>query len=108
MAIREAQRSALVVAPTLDLMNQWYDVLRTAFDAPVGLLGGGYVDPRDLTVATYDSAYLHMERLGDRWGLVIFDEVHHLPGPHLPPGGRMLRGALSPRAHRDAGARRRP
>jgi len=86
MAIREAQRSALVVAPTLDLMNQWYDVLRTAFDAPVGLLGGGYVDPRDLTVATYDSAYLHMERLGDRWGLVIFDEVHHLPGPSFLQG----------------------
>lgn len=86
MAIREAQRSTLVVAPTLDLMNQWYDVLRTAFDAPVGLLGGGYVDPRDLTVATYDSAYLHMERLGDRWGLVIFDEVHHLPGPSFLQG----------------------
>ncbi len=81
MAIASAQRSALVVAPTLDLMNQWYDVLVTAFGAKVGLLGGGYHEPEDLTVSTYDSAYIHMERLGDRWGLVIFDEVHHLPSP---------------------------
>src|SRR4029079_12207716 len=30
---------------------------------------------------TYDSAHLHMEHLGDRFGLVVFDECHHLPGP---------------------------
>ncbi len=81
MAIASVQRSALVVAPTLDLMNQWYDVLVTAFGAKVGLLGGGYHEPEDLTVSTYDSAYIHMERLGDRWGLVVFDECHHLPSP---------------------------
>lgn len=81
MAILQAQRSVLVVAPTLDLMNQWYDILHTAFGEKVGLLGGGYHEPGDLTVSTYDSAYIHMERLGDRWGLVVFDEVHHLPSP---------------------------
>ena len=41
MAIALAQRSTLVVAPTLDLMNQWYDILVTAFGEKVGLLGGG-------------------------------------------------------------------
>jgi superfamily II DNA or RNA helicase len=81
LAILAVQRSVLVVAPTLDLMNQWYDVLHTAFGEKVGLLGGGYHEPGDLTVSTYDSAYIHMERLGDRWGLVVFDEVHHLPSP---------------------------
>jgi|GEM_PF-6879083 len=44
-----AQRSALVVAPTLDLMNQWYDVLVTAFGEKVGQLGGGYHEPGDLS-----------------------------------------------------------
>jgi superfamily II DNA or RNA helicase len=32
-------------------------------------------------VCTYDSAHLHMDHLGDRFGLVVFDECHHLPGP---------------------------
>lgn len=81
LAIKAVQRSTMVVSPTIDLMNQWYDVLVTAFGEEVGLLGGGYVEPRDITVATYDSAYLHVERLGDRYGLLVFDEVHHLPGP---------------------------
>ena len=31
-------------------------------------------------MTTYDSAYLHMEHFGARFGLVVFDECHHLPG----------------------------
>lgn len=81
MALARTQRSALVVTPTLDLLNQWYGVLKTGFDCPVGLIGGGSHDVQPLTVTTYDSAYLHMERLGDRFALLIFDECHHLPGP---------------------------
>lgn len=80
--IDRLDRSALVVVPTLDLMNQWYDGLLAAFTLDdVGLLGGGYHDVRPLTVTTYDSASLHMDRYGDRFGLIVFDEVHHLPGP---------------------------
>lgn len=81
MAIAKLGRSCLVVTPTIDLLNQWYGVLKTAFDCPVGLIGGGSYDPQPLTVTTYDSAYLHMERLGDRFAFLIFDECHHLPGP---------------------------
>lgn len=81
LAIAACQRSALVVAPTLDLMAQWYDLLGTAFGTEIGLLGGGYHEVRDLTVATYDSAHLKMEQLGSRFGLLVFDECHHLPSP---------------------------
>jgi superfamily II DNA or RNA helicase len=80
MAIDDKRRSTLVVAPTLDLVRQWYDVLRATFGMPVGLVGGGEHDVQALTVTTYDSAYLHMEHLGARFGLVVFDECHHLPG----------------------------
>lgn len=81
LAMLKAQRSALVVVPTLDLMQQWYGVLSSQFDIEVGLIGGGYYEPIDVTVCTYDSAYIHMERLGDKYGMMIFDECHHLPGP---------------------------
>jgi len=80
MAILEKQRSALIVAPTLDLVRQWYDLLRTTFATEVGIVGGGEHQVRPLTVTTYDSAYIHMEHFGNRFGLVIFDECHHLPG----------------------------
>ena len=41
MAIDSKRRATLVVVPTLDLMRQWYDLLRTTFGTTVGLVGGG-------------------------------------------------------------------
>ena len=89
MAIDDRRRSALVVAPTLDLVRQWYDLLRTSFGVEVGLVGGGEHELRPLTVTTYDSAYLHMEHFGARFGLVVFDECHHLPGETYAVSARL-------------------
>jgi superfamily II DNA or RNA helicase len=83
LAMARANRSTLVVAPTIDLVGQWHDGLVAAFGGPVGVLGGGVHEVEAITVSTYDSAYLHMERYGGRFGLVIYDEVHHLPGPSI-------------------------
>ncbi len=79
MAIDAKRRSALVVAPTLDLVRQWFDLLGVTFGLPIGLVGGGEHDVQPLTVTTYDSAFIHMDHLGARFGLVVFDECHHLP-----------------------------
>ncbi|RME27235.1 MAG: DEAD/DEAH box helicase, partial [Deltaproteobacteria bacterium] len=81
LAIAAAARPALVVAPTLDLVGQWHDRLAASFGGEVGILGGGHHDVQPLTVSTYDSALLHLARYGDRFGLLVFDEVHHLPAP---------------------------
>ncbi len=81
MAIVETGRATLVIAPTIDLVSQWHRGLSASFDRPIGMLGGGEHHVEDITVSTYDSAAIHMGRYGDRFGLVIFDEVHHL-GAH--------------------------
>lgn len=81
LCIARADRSTLVVAPTLELVAQWHTALVRAFGGPVGVLGGGEHEVHDLTVSTYDSAHLFAERYGNRFGLLVFDEVHHLPGP---------------------------
>src|SRR5262249_58850794 len=80
MAIEAVQRGTLVVAPTIDLMGQWYDLLCAAFGEQIGLIGGGYYEVQDLTVTTYDSAYNHMDRLGNHWGLNIFGQCPALAG----------------------------
>jgi superfamily II DNA or RNA helicase len=48
-------------------------------DAPVGLLGGGAHDRTPLLVATYDSATIQADALGNHYALLVFDECHHLP-----------------------------
>ncbi len=80
-AIAQTRRPALLVAPTLELVAQWYDRLGRAFGEPIGVLGGGSSTIHDITVTTYDSAWIQAERLGNRFGLLVFDEVHHLAGP---------------------------
>jgi len=79
--IAECRRSTLVVVPTLDLLSQWMGGLHAAFGVEIGALGGGSHELRDLTVTTYDSVAIYADRYGDRFGLVIWDEVHHLPAP---------------------------
>lgn len=84
MAIQATQRSTLVVVPTLDLMHQWYAHLVAAFpDTLVGLLGGGSHDRTPLLVATYDSAAIYAETLGNQYALLVCDECHHLPSDFL-------------------------
>jgi superfamily II DNA or RNA helicase len=81
LAIHKAARPAMVITPTIDLLNQWYAELLVAFGGSVGLIGGGHYEIQPLTVTTYDSAYIHLDRWGARFGLLVFDECHHLPGP---------------------------
>mgnify|MGYP000748956241 FL=1 len=89
-AIESVGRSALVVVPTIDLLVQWREELETEFDVPVGQLGGGEQVVENLTVATYDSAYLRADELGDRFRLLVLDEVHHLGGEGYRDIGRLF------------------
>ncbi len=80
-AIEALNVATLIVVPTLDLVDQWRQLLNSQFNVDVGAYGGGEENLEALTVATYDSAYLRAEQLGNKFMLLIFDEVHHLPAP---------------------------
>ncbi len=88
-AIERVGSAALVVVPTIDLLDQWRGEL-AALGVEVGQLGGGEQRLGPVTVATYDSAYLRADDLGDRFGLVVLDEVHHLGGEGYRDVGRLL------------------
>ncbi|QCC52387.1 DEAD/DEAH box helicase family protein [Halapricum salinum] len=89
-AIAQLGVPTLVVVPTIDLLEQWREELQREFDVPIGQLGGGTQRVEALTVATYDSAYLRADELGDRFGFVVFDEVHHLGGEGYQEIARLL------------------
>jgi superfamily II DNA or RNA helicase len=79
-AMAATRAAALVVAPVRDLMYQWHRRILRSLGCDAGILGDRLHDVRPVTVTTYDSAWIHMSEIGDRFALVIFDEEHHLPG----------------------------
>ncbi len=82
MAIYYTARPTLIIVPTIDLLNQWQEVLTNYFGREIGVLGGGSREILPITVSTYDSAILFIERIGNQFGLLVVDECHHLPAPH--------------------------
>ncbi|MEM3124790.1 MAG: DEAD/DEAH box helicase family protein, partial [Candidatus Nitrosocaldus sp.] len=83
-AIEHLNLASLVVVPTLDLMEQWVSSLADALSLSkdeIGMIGGGNDRLKAITVITYDSAYIRVGAIGNRFALIVFDEVHHLPAP---------------------------
>src|SRR5438128_1882953 len=80
-AIYRVKRSTVVIAPTIDLLHQWYARLVNAFGIDVGVYYSGEKKVLPLTVTTYHSAGDLMADYGNAFKLIIFDEVHHLPAP---------------------------
>ena len=80
-AIAQVQRSTVVVAPTIDLLHQWYARLVNAFDTEIGVYYGGEKTILPITVTTYHSAGDLIADYGNQFKLIIYDEVHHLPAP---------------------------
>ncbi len=93
LAMVATQRPTLIIVPTIDLLHQWQTILMRYFEGPIGVLGGGMRDLQPLTVATYDSAHIMVESIGHRFGLLVFDECHHLPATQYQ---MIARGSIAP------------
>ncbi len=87
--IRQAACSTLIVVPIRDLMYQWHARLLEETGVDAGIIGDGVHRVSPISVTTYDSAAIHMPRLGNRFRMIVFDEVHHLPGPWRSEAARM-------------------
>jgi len=82
--IRRLKVRTLIVVPTIDLMMQWANKIIDMLEADkqfIGFYGGGRKELKEITIATYRSAssMVFLKKAIDFFGLVIFDEAHHLP-----------------------------
>ncbi len=76
-ALGSAGVRALCLVPTRALLEQWTSVLRGAYQGAVGCLGDGQRDLSAITVATFESAYRWMPRIGAQFEFLVVDEAHH-------------------------------
>jgi superfamily II DNA or RNA helicase len=86
--------STLVVAPVRDLMYQWHRRIAEGLGYDAGIIGDNTYRLSPVSVTTYDSACIHMERIGNQFGMIVFDECHHLPGRVRADAARMCAAPL--------------
>ena len=94
LAMKDARCSTLIIVPTRVLLYQWHAQLRRAFHQPVGIVGDDLLDLQPITVTTYASARINMSWFGDRWKLVVFDEIHRKLSDG--PSGNAARFSIAP------------
>jgi superfamily II DNA or RNA helicase len=92
--IASAAVSTLVVAPVRDLMYQWHRRIAEGLGYDAGIIGDNLFRLSPVSVTTYDSACIHMEKLGNQFGMIVFDECHHLPGRVRADAARMCAAPL--------------
>jgi len=84
-AIEYLAVKTVILVPTIDLLHQWKNVLIEKLGVSkdkVGVFGGGRREVKELTVMTYDSAYINLDKYPIYFGLVVADEVHHAVAPN--------------------------
>lgn len=88
-AIHKINRSAVIVAPTIDLLHQWYRLLSHAFGTEIGVYYGAEKLICPLTVTTYSSFGNLMAEYGNAYKLLILDEAHRASSPAFGEGALM-------------------
>jgi superfamily II DNA or RNA helicase len=88
-AITKLSVSTIIIAPTIELIQQWKTKLESTLNIEVGQIGGGEKIIKPITVCTYDSAYLMAEDLGNKFKFLLVDEVHHLASERYQEIARM-------------------
>ncbi len=79
-AIARTRLRTLVCVVTVELATQWRELIESKLGVRAGEFSGREKDlSADVVVGIYNSVAKHVDRLRDLFGLVIFDEVHHVP-----------------------------
>lgn len=78
----EIDAPTLILVPQRSLVGQWKRELldkTTLTEDQIGEYHGGEKEMDDVTIATYHMAGEKTSLFRKDWGLIIFDEVHHIP-----------------------------
>ena len=67
----------LVLVPTCVLLDQWTRAIEEILGRKPGRLGDGDHQIEPITVATFESGWRHMHRLGNHFSFLVVDEAHH-------------------------------
>lgn len=77
--IEKRKQPALIVVHTKELLNQWQERVKQFLGINAGIIGGGKMDIRTVTVAMIQTLVKHAEDVAPHFGYLICDECHRAP-----------------------------
>jgi superfamily II DNA or RNA helicase len=82
-AIRRSHQRAIVLVDKSNLAEQWRAAAKQFLGVETGFIGDGVWDPGEITIALKQTLWsrrreLKAEGFFDEWGLVAYDECHHI------------------------------
>ena len=78
--IAARKQPTLVLVHNKELLYQWRDRIKQFLGIEAGLIGDGRFDLQPVTVGIVNTARKRLERLQERFGHVVVDECHRVPG----------------------------
>ncbi|MDY6769443.1 MAG: DEAD/DEAH box helicase [Candidatus Nanohaloarchaea archaeon] len=81
-AMVDTDAPTLILVPQRSLIPQWKEEIldkTSAAEDDIGEYHGDTKEIKDITLATYHIVGQNTEVFRQDWGLIIFDEVHHIP-----------------------------
>ena len=78
-AIFRTSQSTLICVVTEELAKQWSELINEKLSYSPGVFTGKRKEVKGITVGIYNSVAKHIDKLFDKFALIIFDEVHHVP-----------------------------
>ncbi|MDY6761873.1 MAG: DEAD/DEAH box helicase [Candidatus Nanohaloarchaea archaeon] len=81
-AMADLDAPTLILVPQRSLIPQWKEEILDKTNADEDMIGEYHGDEKsfnDITLATYHIVGQNTEVFRQDWGLIIFDEVHHIP-----------------------------
>jgi len=78
--INKIKQPVLILVHSKELLDQWQEGIKKFFNYDCGIMGGGKVDIKDITVAIINTAEKHVDDLSNKFGMLICDEGHRAAG----------------------------
>jgi len=78
--IAKIKQPTLIIVHSKELLYQWRDEIKKVLDFDCGLLGDGCNDVQKITVGIINTVEKNIDKLHNKFGMIIVDEVHKTGG----------------------------
>lgn len=78
---KKFKQKTLIITHTTAIRDQWIENVKRLYGIEPGVIGGGKITNFDspIVVANIQTLVKHIEFVKDKFGMVILDEMHHVP-----------------------------